>query len=426
MTKRKTHQQYVNEVGKINPNVEVIGKYINNRTNILHRCKIDGYEWLSKPNNILNGKGCPLCAHLSSSRKKTKTHIQYVEEVVKINPNIEVLGKYVNNKTKILHKCKIDGWEWNAVPSSILCGSGCPKCASIKNAKRTTKSHEEYVAEVAIVNPDIEVVGKYINNATKILYRCKNGHEWEAVPTSILQGHGCSKCAGNTKKSHDEYVEQLRNIKPNIEALGVYVDAKTRILHKCKICGYEWIASPNSVLHNNIGCHYCSGKIKAHEQYVKELSEFNPHIDVIGEYVNANTKILHRCKIDGYEWYVTPNNVLHNRGCPKCSFSHGERIIETYLIKHNINYVPQHRFIDCRNKVPLPFDFYLPDYNVCIEFDGRQHYESIDCFGGEKYLQYVIQNDNIKTRYCMNNNITLLRIKYDDDAEEILDAFFTS
>lgn len=355
---------------------------------------------------------------------KRKTHQQYVDEVLKINPNIEVLGKYVGNKTKIIHRCKICNHEWNCVPGSILRGSGCPKCALLKNAKRASKTHEQYVIEVSKVNPDINVLGKYINNSTKILYRCKNGHEWSAIPTSILHGHGCPKCSGKIKKSHNEYVEQLSKIKPNIKVLDTYINAKTRILHKCKICGYEWMSSPDNVIHNNIGCHYCSGKIKHHEQYVKEVFEINPHIDVVGKYIDAHTKILHRCNIDGYEWYAAPHNIIHGRGCPKCKFSHGERAVEMYLDKHRINYIQQYRFSDCKNKIPLSFDFYLPDNNVCIEYDGRQHYESIDCFGGEEYLQYVIQNDNIKTKYCEDNNIALLRIKYDNDVNEVLDMFF--
>ena len=78
------------------------------------------------------------------------------------------------------------------------------------------------------------------------------------------------------------------------------------------------------------------------------------------------------------------------------------------------------RFKQCKNKRQLPFDFYLPDYNICIEFDGRQHYKSIEYFGGEKHLEYVQYNDKIKTEYCLNNNINLIRIKYDENINKKL------
>ena len=62
MSKRKTHEEYVAEVAKINPNIEVVGTYIDAHTQVLHRCKIDGHEWPSRPNNILRRKGCPVCS----------------------------------------------------------------------------------------------------------------------------------------------------------------------------------------------------------------------------------------------------------------------------------------------------------------------------------------------------------------------------
>ena len=71
----------------------------------------------------------------------------------------------------------------------------------------------------------------------------------------------------------------------------------------------------------------------------------------------------------------------------------------------------------------MPFDFYLPAYNLCIEFDGEQHFKSIKHFGGEKRLSIQKIKDNIKTEYCKNNNIKLLRIPYYDfnNIEKILE-----
>lgn len=89
--------------------------YIDSRTNILHRCKIDGYEWMAKPANILTGYGCPKCSGCIK-----KTHQEYVDRVKKINPNIDVLGEYNGRHKKILHKCKIDGYKWCATPNSYF------------------------------------------------------------------------------------------------------------------------------------------------------------------------------------------------------------------------------------------------------------------------------------------------------------------
>ena len=69
--------------------------------------------------------------------------------------------------------------------------------------------------------------------------------------------------------------------------------------------------------------------------------------------------------------------------------------------------------------MPLPFDFYLHDYNVCIEYDGIQHFKPIEYFGGEEAFQKRQLNDKIKTEYCIDNHITLIRLPYTLSEDEI-------
>ena len=102
-------------------------------------------------------------------------------------------------------------------------------------------------------------------------------------------------------------------------------------------------------------------------------------------------------------------------GCPKCNNSKGEMSIMKILDDVKINYEYQKSFKDCRNKLPLSFDFYLIDYNICIEFDGRQHFQIIEKWGGIDELASTQKRDQIKNEYCHNNNIRLYRIKYDED-----------
>ena len=82
--------------------------------------------------------------------------------------------------------------------------------------------------------------------------------------------------------------------------------------------------------------------------------------------------------------------------------------------------VMEKKFDNCRHKTPLPFDFYLPDYNLLVEYDGIQHFESIKYFGGEDALLLNQLKDKIKTDYTIANNIKLIRIKYDENVEEKL------
>ena len=291
---------------------------------------------------------------------KKLTCKEYVDRVNEINPNIDVLGEYIGTNIKILHRCKIDGYEWYATPNSVLNGHGCPMCYYNKNKKTT----EEYIQEVAKLNPDIEVIGQYIGAKTKILHRCKiDNHEWMATPSNILQGTGCPECK-----------------KRNLEI--------------------------------------------THEEYVKKAFDVNPDVEVVGKYCGSAIKILHRCKIDGYEWMVRPHNILFGRGCPKCTLSKGEKIITSWLNSNDIYYEAQKTFEDCKDKRVLPFDFYLPNYNILIEYNGKQHYEPVDYFGGQKAFEAQVLRDNIKREYCQKNNILLFEIPYYSDLDEELSRLY--
>jgi len=97
--------------------------------------------------------------------------------------------------------------------------------------------------------------------------------------------------------------------------------------------------------------------------------------------------------------------------------SYGEMQIEKYLKVNNIIYFKEYKFLDCINLKPLPFDFYLPKQNLCIEYDGELHYRSTKMFGGDESLRKINFNDNIKTQYCLNNKINLLRIGYKEQSQ---------
>ena len=136
--KKKTHEQYVEEVKIKNPNVTVLGEYISSNTKILHKCNMCGKEWNSLPTNILSGHGCPSCSKIRNNLKKT--HEEYVKEVQIKNPKVIVIENYIDSETKILHKCSICGNEWKAIPNSILHGRGCPNCylKKIKDSQKNT------------------------------------------------------------------------------------------------------------------------------------------------------------------------------------------------------------------------------------------------------------------------------------------------
>ena len=128
-----------------------------------------------------------------------------------------------------------------------------------------------------------------------------------------------------------------------------------------------------------------------------------------------------RCGICGNEFTALPAKVLngHITSCGCAKSSSGERYLESVLINLDIEYIREYKFSDCRNINPLPFDFYIPDRNTVIEYQGKQHYDVVPLFGGDADLAVRKRNDSIKKKYCETNNIQLLELPYTLSNEEI-------
>jgi hypothetical protein len=137
---------------------------------------------------------------------------------------------------------------------------------------------------------------------------------------------------------------------------------------------------------------------------------------------------LWECK-HGHQWLAEPYRIKDlNNWCPICNESFGERIIAEYLKQNNIPFEREKKFSNCKGKrQPLSFDFYLSEQNTLIEFDGRQHYMPVNFRGcsdeqAQKTYVELIENDKLKNKYCIDNNIQLIRIPHTiKNVEEHLD-----
>jgi Zn finger protein HypA/HybF involved in hydrogenase expression len=275
-----------------------------------------------------------------------------------------------------------------------------------------------FLSEMKTNHPTLEVRSLYVNTRTKVDLTCTVcGLEFSATAGSLYMKHGCPKCHGYLKKTHEEFIEEMSQKNPKIIVLGNYENNHTKIDVKCKECGYEWQATPNSLLSGG-GCGKCYGHMRrTTEEFQDELHKIYPTLTVIGEYINKETPIECRCEICGLSFTKIPHSMLRQRvGCPSCTNrkSKGEQVISRWLTEHNIEYITSYSISDCKDINPLPFDFYLPNFNMLIEYDGIQHYEVNEFFGGEKGFNILNRHDEIKTQYCKDNKIELLRIPYWD------------
>ena len=175
------------------------------------------------------------------------------------------------------------------------------------------------------------------------------------------------------------------------------------------------------------GCAYCTGRYKTTEDFITEMSIINPDIEIIGEYTGSENPIDCCCKLCGHLWSPIGRSLKNGQGCPHCSMSKGEIKVKQFLELQKINYISQKTFDDCIYEHKLKFDFYLPDYNIIIEYDGEQHFKPVDF--ANKGIEWAtnlynknLKRDAIKNKYCQDNGIRLIRIPYYeyDDIESIL------
>jgi transposase-like protein len=196
------------------------------------------------------------------------------------------------------------------------------------------------------------------------------------------------------------------------------------------ICPVHGKFSQKAIYHlRGHGCKHCSTDklIKTKTDNIDSfiIKAMNIHGDLydysLVDYKNSKTKVEIICKKHGSFFQNPQDHINSKTGCPKCKTSKGENTILKYLEDNKIKYIHQKTFEGCIYKNKLSFDFYLPNFNVCIEYDGLQHFEVIEYFGGQDAYDLRILKDNIKTEYCRNNNIRLERIIYSDDILEKLE-----
>jgi hypothetical protein len=307
----------------------------------------------------------------TSVRRKSKLHRFfrnniYTKENIKnyllLNDiNIILKSNEVINATDFLEwNCPLHGnfqMNWNCIKN----GQSCPKCGYIKSANSKRNSYE-YVKSKFYEKGLLLISSEYVNNEEHLEYICLNHRDNGIQRMSFANLQSCEGCP---------------------------------------TCGKENMIKKQS---------------KTHSQFLKEVKLIHGDKYIVkSKYVNCKEHVKVYCTECDMEFPITPNHLLEGHGCPFCNISRGEEYIKTLLINYNIIFTQQYTFENCRNKRKLPFDFAIfKDNNLSclIEYQGIQHYKSVELFGGEKQLLIQQDIDNIKRKYCIDNNIKLIEIPY--------------
>jgi len=335
--------------------------YINSKTPVIIICNKHG-EFKKRPNEILNGFGCPKCANIlaGESRKKNgrislmNTNI-FINKANKKHNNFYDYSKvnYKHSQEKIIIICPEHG-EFTQLPSSHLFGSKCTKCSKTESDKKRTFTTEKFIVNCNLIHNNFYDYSKvdYKHSQEKIIIICPEHGEFTQLPAEHLRGTKCKLCSNNDMK--------LNNI--------------------------EFIAKSN-IVHENKYSYHKINYIHSKQNIIIHCTEEDKNGLVHGDFEQK------------------PNQHLNGQGCPKCAlkFDKSELEVLEFIKALNIENIITNDRIVLNGK---EIDIYLPDYNVAIEYNGLYWHSENQGKDNKYHLK--------KTEECLKQGIQLIHIFEDE------------
>lgn len=367
MSRKLTTQEFIEKAKKVHGDKYDYSKVIYNssKEKVIIICSEHG-EFLQRPNDHLNGNGCPYC----NTKYKSNTE-EYIRKATLVHNGYFSYDKteYKNANTKIIVTCPIHG-DFEVKANNHLGGQNCMKCEREgirhnvtkldKNGNRTQKlSKKEVIDRIHNLFGDTYTIPdfEYINNTKPITlycnkvdeFGCEHG-EFKITPLHLFSGEGCPKCGKNYRMTTQEFIN------------------RANIIHENK---YNYSKTEYKTTHQNV-------------------------------------TII--CPKHG-EFQQSPANHLQGKGCSLCVVSKLENEVKNLLDENNIKYIQQKTFFWLKKEKNLYLDFYLPDYNIGIECQGEQHFTPVKfsrTIDENILYENTIERDIIKNKLCSDNNIKIL------------------
>ena len=421
--------------------------YINLKTKVEIVCRKHGTFFQNPQSHISRKHGCPICGlekqksnSKLSSRMRRISRNEFINRANKIHNykyDYSKVGDDFTTNTKVSIICPRHG-VFEQTVNNHLRGRGCLKC------KYNTLTNEEFIEKAKSIHGDKYSYNKteYKNSTQKVTITCNKHGDYLQRPYIHLQGSGCpmckkeKMCVNYLKGNKDLYldnktawfIEEAKKIHGDkyLYDKVKYIRSNQNVIITCPKHG-DFLQTPNTHL-NGSGCELCA-KDKLSIEFRPSLDEFieksnkihfnryDYSLVSIPERTSDKVKII--CPIHGiYEQIM----FLHMRGsgCPKCTkISKGEEKINDFLHRNNYSYNRQY-FIKnenvlCSNKkLFIDFCVFKDNKMIFIEYNGHQHYKSVDYFGGEERYEQQIERDYAVQLYCKEHKIKLITIPYSE------------
>lgn len=377
MTKKSSTKDFIQKARKVHG-----GKYDYSCTvyktvheYIEYICPIHG-KVLQEANSHLQGHGCPHCSY-GGKKGNVKSIESFIEQAQKVHGNYYLYDKvkYIGWDKDVEIICPKHGSFFQSAYNHIR-GFGCRKCGYDRTHDSNRNTKDGFIKKAKRKHGDMYdyslVKYKSCHDPVKII--CKKHGIFEMTPTSHLLGHNCPNCvsekmSGLRRSTTKDFIENAKRI---------HKDA------------------------------YDYSKV---------------------DYIDRNSPVAIICHKHGV-FYQTPNTHLAGCCCPFCKQTKGEATIEDFLKVNGIEYIKEFKIpntsLFCDRKYLL-VDFYLPQINTFIEYNGQQHYYPVSIYGGEDVFKMQVERDITLRQYCVENKITLIEIPYTkrNEIEKILTRLLT-
>lgn len=438
-----------NRCDVLNYKILEIGEYNGNETKFHIKCLIDDHIWWVSYNSFINTEtGCEKCggSFPIPPNEAIKNVIQM--GINKKHFKLRELTEYKNVKTKYKLECTVCGYnEWESTYNKIINSNNeCPNCAGNlpltqeEAFKRVDKRIKE--TNYILKNPNFIYIG--VKETILELYCKKHDYKFPKSYNEFVNSKkecifcGYEKTADKLSIPIEILIKNVIDVGLNIKNFTMikmleYNGNETKFLIKCNKCNYERDSSYSKIVTSEENCPKCAGIIpptqeEAHEAVrLRNLETgyilLNPDFEYIG---CDNTILWLKCPIDGETWPISYYRYIKtDSGCPKCGnkYNKSEGKIEKLLVENNIYFLKHYRDKTSWLK-QQELDFYLPDFKIGIEHQGRQHFISVDYFGAEENFLNNCERDLRKFNNARANGVEILYFAY-KDTKFIPEDYFT-
>jgi hypothetical protein len=361
VTAKKTIQDCI-DLAKERGGLFLSEKYTKSQEKYIWQCK-EGHTWSATHNHVFRGSWCPAC---NGNKKFT---IDDCHAFAAKQGGIFLSDEYTNSTTPYLWQCE-SGHKWLAPTSRIARGHWCNECA-VEKSRRTLKECQD----LAISKNGECLSDKYINNISKLIWKCDNGHTWKASYSSVKSGSWCRQCYRHTVQDCVELAEKFNGKFLSKEFMG------DSIKHSW-MCenGHIWQSAPSTIRQAH-WCAKCAGVNKNTVDDCHALAEKKEGEFISKHYIAAHSKYKWKCK-KGHMWEASYSNIKQGRWCPICKIELSKR---TFLRKYGVDNPSKNRDIALKTAKSLRNAYILNHWKTGEEVVCVASYE-------KKVVEYFNKN----------------------------------